>query len=401
VGSQGAVAAVGTPSPPLLYAPIPTTAGQVSFIRDISGLATIRRPSWSSRSSSMDIAAAIGSSATLPHHYSMSPGMVELLDPSLMLGGYSSSHGSSAPGNVLLRGAGSGSSATGQGMPAGVQRWNLGQQQQQQGGVSPGGQVQQQQLAQQQGEGHQLGQGQQQGGALASTAAAADGAMRCDLIGGDVAGAGAGDGGVGGPEGTGLQAGSDSAHCAASAGASSGTSAAASAAARAAAEEAFGCSVGHDESESDLLPFVLDAEPAGMQQQSHGFNAVAAAGGPASAGYPGPGCWGPAGQQGSHLGPAGRAAAAAAAVPGPTAAQKDEAVGAFLHMVQEAAAAPVVRLDRRQALWSQQGAAAGEGGGGGGGAGGRCGPVCVGDAVTQVQDLAAQLQQLLFPESFP
>jgi hypothetical protein len=26
-------------------------------------------------------------------------------------------------------------------------------------------------------------------------------------------------------------------------------------------------------------------------------------------------------------------------------------------------------------------------------------PVCVGDAVTQVQDLALQLQQLLFPES--
>jgi hypothetical protein len=61
-------------------------------------------------------------------------------------------------------------------------------------------------------------------------------------------------------------------------------------------------------------------------------------------------------------------------------------------MVQDAAAAPVGRMDRRQVVWQQQqqdGEAA-EGGDV---------PVCVGEAVDNVQLLAAQLQQLLFPES--
>lgn len=87
--------------------------------------------------------------------------------------------------------------------------------------------------------------------------------------------------------------------------------------------------------------------------------------------------------------------------------QKDVAVGAFLRMVQDAAGAPVGRLDRRRALWmqqQQQAQAQAQGGVGeakvpaGVGAEGLV-PVCVGDAVTQVQDLALQLQQLLFPES--
>jgi hypothetical protein len=55
----------------------------VSGVRDISNLATIRRPSWSSRSSSFDVAA----SASLPHHFSGGSGyspMAELLEPALL-----------------------------------------------------------------------------------------------------------------------------------------------------------------------------------------------------------------------------------------------------------------------------------------------------------------------------
>ena len=70
-GNVGGFAlALQMPSPP------------VSGVRDISNLATIRRPSWSSRSSSFDVAA----SASLPHHFSGGSGyspMAELLEPAL------------------------------------------------------------------------------------------------------------------------------------------------------------------------------------------------------------------------------------------------------------------------------------------------------------------------------
>eukprot|EP00775_Hariotina_reticulata_P005891 gene5891-6132_t len=76
--------------------------GMLGQLLDISGLATIRRPSWSSRSSSFDVTAS-----SLPHQLSVSPMMHDLLvDPGLM--GCSSSQGSHhGPGGV---GAGTGSS---------------------------------------------------------------------------------------------------------------------------------------------------------------------------------------------------------------------------------------------------------------------------------------------------
>lgn len=149
-------------------------------------------------------------------------------------------------------------------------------------------------------------------------------------------------------------------------------------------EDAFGGSMGgHDESESDLLPFVLDAEPTAMQAQLEGqggaFGATAGAGGAAMS----VGLGGGVGAAGGHTGGAVGGGGGKAGV-----AQKDVAVGAFLQMLQEAAAAPVGRMDRRQALWvAQQDRAEGP-----------AVPVCVGDAALQVQELAAQLQQVLFPE---
>jgi len=372
--------AMGTPSPPLLYPQATASGGQVSFIRDISGLATIRRPSWSSRSSSFDIAAA--GSSTLPHHLSMSPGMADLMDPNLMLA-YSSSHGSSAPGNALLRaaagssshGAGSaagGSSATGSGAPATVYRWNLGQQAA--GGVQHQ-QQQQQQLQQpsnapqQQLQAHTLGPG-------SSTAAAGVAVADVGVLGD----------GAGGPEGVNTHVVLDPGAVAVDVDAAGGAMLAG-----AAADEAFGASTGHDESESDLLPFVLDAEP-GLQHQQQ----LAAALGAAAAGVTG------AVGGGGVVGRGGPAAAGYGEAGGDAAGQKDVAVGAFLQLVQEAAAAPVGKLDRRQAVWQEQQRGQGEGEvqGAGGIQQGVAAPVCVGDAVQQVQELAAQLQQLLFPESF-
>jgi hypothetical protein len=145
---------------------------------------------------------------------------------------------------------------------------------------------------------------------------------------------------------------------------------------------------GHDESESDLLPFVLDAEPTAMQQQGQGGGAAFG------------GAMGPGGAAAAAAAVAGLGGQAGAAGKGGI-AQKDVAVGAFLQMLQDAAAAPVGRLDRRQALWAAQqqqqqedeDRAEGVGVSGGGV------PVCVADAAHQVQELAAQLQQLLFPEA--
>jgi hypothetical protein len=64
-------------------------------------------------------------------------------------------------------------------------------------------------------------------------------------------------------------------------------------------------------------------------------------------------------------------------------------------MVQDAADAPVGRMDRRRVLWQQQQQQLLEGEVAEGGNV----LVCVGEAADKVQLLAAQLQQLLFPES--
>lgn len=367
-GSAGAGAmGAGTPSPPLLYPP--ASGGQVSFIRDISGLATIRRPSWSSRSSSFDIA-TVGS-ATLPHHLSMSPGMADLMDPSLMLG-YSSSHGSSAPGHTMLRNAaGSGSSAVGAAAPGVVYRWNLGQQP----GSSIGPQMQQQQQLEGSGSGSGQQQ-QQQHDARGVDSTDTQHIHAATAAGADHNPAGAESAAAAVQDASRPEAGMDPSAGSAAAQQQHSQATGGSAVGGSAVEDTFGASMGHDESESDLLPFVLDAEPTATQQGQAG----------------GPGASGAAGQGGR----VGQAGAGGPAVQGGTAAQKDVAVGAFLRMVQDAAAAPVGRLDRRQVLWQQQRQQQEEGGEvtEGGDV-----PVCVGEAVDKVQLLAAQLQQLLFPES--
>jgi hypothetical protein len=357
IGSSTQAAALGTPSPPL-HAPQlqPSAAhaadaaaagvsgGHVSFIRDITGLATIRRPSWSSRSSSFDIAAA-----SLPHHLSMSPGM-DLLDPGLMMG-YGSSLGSGAPGSrqpAMQAAATAGAAAA----PAVVYRWNLGQV----GAAEAGASAQQQQQV--------LG-GDGSGDAAQPMAAH-------EAAGGSSSHAeGSGSGPALGVSPACAAAGGDSAACV---GSSSGP------------YEAYGSSgAGHDDSESDLLPFVLDSEPPLLpQQQQHGGSSAPAV---------------------SRIGQqaAAAAAAAAAATPGGGAGEHDIAVGAFLKLVQEAGGAPVGRLDRRQALWQQQAEAAVQRGSGGDlnaevDALKGPPPACVGDAALQVQQLAAQLRVLLFPE---
>lgn len=259
--AAGGSITAGTPSPPLLYPPA-ASGGQVSFIRDISGLATIRRPSWSSRSSSFDIAAA--GSTTLPHHLSMSPGMADLMDPNLMLG-YSSSHGSSAPGNTLalraLPAGGSGSAAA----PAVGYRWNLGGQQQPSAGFGPQRQSQHAQQQQQDG----------RGGTISTASGGSSGAAEAvpPVI---AVGAAAEDGGGSGP--------AAAAEHAAAGPPSSAAAASGSESAGVGVEEAFGGSMGHEhESESDLLPFVLDeSEPTAMQQMmqlqhGHATQALAAA----------------------------------------------------------------------------------------------------------------------------
>jgi hypothetical protein len=75
IGPGGGYSSSGAPTGGPLALPSPPVPG----VRDISGLATIRRPSWSSRSSSFDVAA----STSMPHHMSVSP-MADLLDPALL-----------------------------------------------------------------------------------------------------------------------------------------------------------------------------------------------------------------------------------------------------------------------------------------------------------------------------
>ncbi|KAF6256682.1 hypothetical protein COO60DRAFT_88876 [Scenedesmus sp. NREL 46B-D3] len=253
VGGASSQGGIGTPSPP----PHPAHPQHpVSCVRDISGLATIRRPSWSSRSSSFDVAA----SASLPHHLSMSPMMGDLLDPVLL--GCSSSNGSHGggmaqhlgPAAAAAAAAGRGIMAGGRGRGAGVLMTPAV--------VLPGG----------------FGPSQQEEGQAAAAAAAA-GTVQCGCesparalaacaagpaaaaVGGDAAATAVGADGGAAPSGC-TSAGADVHDL-----------------------QRLLSSALPDESESDILPFAIDSEACGSHAACFGSNAGAAsAAGPNAAG---------------------------------------------------------------------------------------------------------------------
>jgi hypothetical protein len=166
-----------------------------------------------------------------------------------------------------------------------------------------------------------------------------------------------------------------------------------------------GLSIMPDESESDILPFAIDSEatashavcysqPVGAAGTSTA--GVTAAGGGYSRVVPAAGYnqqqqqqLGQQGERCAGFGVSGVARRAGGLPAAAAAAERDVAVGAFVKLVQEAAAVPLQRTKQQQQC----------------GAGGCVAeaalqqPLLVGDALQQVQLLAAQLQALVFSGS--
>jgi hypothetical protein len=168
-------------------------------------------------------------------------------------------------------------------------------------------------------------------------------------------------------------------------------------------QQQHGLSMLPDESESDILPFAIDSEATASHAVCYGPHAgavftvggfTAAAGRSYSRVVPAAGY--NQQQQQQQLGQqqqrsagygvsdvAGRAAGLPAA-----AAERDVAVGAFVKLIQEAAAVPFQRTKQQQ---QQQCGAEG-----GVAEAAQPQPLLVGDALQQVQQLAAQLHALVF-----